>query len=65
MPLEQHKVLLTEAQTARIIESLEDFLSRSSDASDQKEFNPWRAETAAAMLEQHYGRQKNGLMCNV
>ncbi len=49
---------LTEAQAAKIIESLEEFLRRSCNASNKKEFDPWRAEMAAGMLEKHY-RQQN------
>jgi hypothetical protein len=52
------KVPLTEAQVAKIIESLEEFLRRSCDASNKEEFDPWRAEMAAGMLEKHY-RQQN------
>jgi len=52
------KVRLTEAQSAKIIESLEEFLRRSCDASNKEEFDPWRVEMAAGMLEKHY-RQQN------
>jgi hypothetical protein len=52
------KVPVAETQAAKIIDSLEEFLRRSCDANNKEEFDPWRAEMAAAMLEKHY-RQQN------
>ena len=51
------KVPLTDAQAAKIIESLEEFLRRSCDTSKKEEFDPWRAEIAAGMLEKQYRQQ--------
>lgn len=51
------KVPVTEAQAAKIIDSLEEFLRRSCDQGNNEEFDPWRAQMAAGMLEQHYRRE--------
>lgn len=50
------KVLLTTAQEAKIIQSLEEILATCSDRSKGENFNPWGAEEAAKRLTIHYKR---------
>ena len=52
------KVPLSDGQAAKIIDSLEEFLRRSCNATNKEEFDPWRAQMAAESLVQHYDREK-------
>jgi len=54
MLYDNDKVKLSAAQTQKLINDLEGHLQRASDASNNKEIDPWAVESAALRLAKHY-----------